>query len=281
MRIALATCLELPEPDPDEPLLVEALQAAGADVAVLAWDDPAADFVSRDLVVLRSTWNYYARIDEFVAWTDGIGRATRLRNGPEVVTWNAKKTYLRDLDARGVAIVPTEFVDRGTRRDVAELLARPGWDRIVVKPVVSAGSFRTQRFDRNEIDAAQRFLDELSADRSAMVQRWMPAVDDYGERSLVFVDGELMHAIRKEPRFAGGVEQVSNATVPIADDERAFAERVLAAAGHRDLLYARVDTIRDGDTLRLMELELVEPSLFFAQSPAALARFVRALLHEP
>ena len=95
MRIALATCLELPEPDPDEPLLVEALRAAGADVAVLAWDDPAADFASRDLVVLRSTWNYYARVDDFVAWTDDVGRATRLRNRPEVITWNANASKSR------------------------------------------------------------------------------------------------------------------------------------------------------------------------------------------
>jgi hypothetical protein len=86
--------------------------------------------------------------------------------------------------------------------------------------------------------------------------------------------------VRKEPRLSGGAERVSTAAVPIADDERVFAQRVLAAAGYRGLLYARVDTIRDGDTLRLMELELVEPSLFLAQCPAALARLVRAIMSE-
>jgi hypothetical protein len=278
MRVALATCAELPEPDVDEPLLLSALRAAGADVDVLAWDDVSADFASRDLVVVRSTWNYYARVDEFVAWAERTGRQTRVRNAPDVIAWNAKKTYLRELEARGVAIVPTEFVSRGAPCDVAELLARRGWASSVIKPVVSAGSFRTARFTASEADDAQRFLDALTADRDAMVQAWMPAVESYGERSLVFIDGELTHAIRKEPRFAGGAEHVSGEAVPIADDERAFAARVLEASGADDLLYARVDTIRDGETLRLMELELVEPSLFFAQSPDALARFVRAIL---
>jgi glutathione synthase/RimK-type ligase-like ATP-grasp enzyme len=278
MRVALATCAELPEPDVDEPLLVSALRAAGAEVDVLAWDDASADFASRDLVVVRSTWNYYARVDDFVAWAERTGRQTRVRNAPGVIAWNAKKTYLRELEARGVAIVPTEFVSRGAPCDVAELLARRGWASLVIKPVVSAGSFRTARFTASQADEAQRFLDALTADRDAMVQEWMPAVESYGERSLVFVDGELTHAIRKEPRFAGGDEHVSGEAVPITDDERAFAARVLDASGAPDLLYARVDTIRDGETLRLMELELVEPSLFFAQSPEALARFVRAIL---
>ena len=109
-----------------------------------------------------------------------------------------------------------------------------------------------------------------------MVQRWMPSVETYGERSLVWIDGEITHAIRKTPRFAGGVEQVSG-EVPIADDERAFAERALAPFAS-ELLYARVDMVRDAEgVLRIMELELIEPSLFFQQSPAALARFVTAI----
>lgn len=274
-RVALATCLAIPEPDADEAQLVEALRSAGAEVDVLAWDDPRADFAARDLVVLRSTWNYYARVDAFVAWARATASATRLRNAADVVEWNARKTYLRDLAARGVAIVPTEFVMKGERRSVSAIAESRAWQRVVIKPVVSAGSFRTERFDASDAASAQRFLDELTAERDAMIQQWMPAVDDYGERSLVFVDGELTHAVRKSPRFAGGSESTSQA--PVTHRERAFAEAVLAASGFSDLLYARVDTIRDGEALRLMELELVEPSLFLGHSAAALARLVRAI----
>lgn len=278
MRIAIASCLSIPEPDPDEELLVAALRNAGAAPSVLAWDDPKAQasFAEQDLVVVRSTWNYFERVDDFVAWAATTAKATRLLNPPDVIAWNAKKTYLAELETRGIAIVPTEFLKHRETRAIADILRARGWDAVVIKPVVSAGSFRTERFDAKDAAAAQRFLDALVADRDAMVQAWMPTVDTYGERSLVWIDGEVTHAIRKTPRFAGGSENVSD-EVPIADDERAFAERALAPFASR-LLYARVDMVRDGETLRIMELELVEPSLFFKQAPRAQARFVSALV---
>lgn len=278
MRIALATCRALPEPDVDEPMVVDALRRAGAEVELLAWDDPDAPFERADLVIVRSTWNYFERVDEFVAWAERVGRATRLVNDAATIRWNAVKTYLLDLAARGVPIVPTEIARRGTACDLPALVAARGWERFVVKPLVSAGSFRTERFDRADAARGQAFLDALLTDRDAMIQEWMAEVDGYGERSLVWIDGAITHAIRKAPRFAGGEESVSD-EVPVADDERAFAERVLGPiASERGLLYGRVDTIRDRGELRIMELELVEPSLFFKQSPRALERFVRAAL---
>src|SRR5205807_3810482 len=123
-------------------------------------------------------------------------------------------------------VVPTEFVDQGQRIDLAALLASRGWDKVVVKPVVSAGSYRTKSFDRATAKDGQAFLDDLVRDRGAMVQTWIPSVDTYGERSIVWIAGEVSHAIRKTPRFSGGTEQVSS-EVPIADDERAFALRAL------------------------------------------------------
>ncbi len=276
MRIALASCKRLPEPDPDEQLLLDALRAAGADARVLAWDDEAAPFAEQDVVVLRSTWNYYERVDDFVAWAEKTARATRFFNPPAVVAANAKKTYLRDLAARGVDVVPTEYVHRGERRPVLAMLDAHGWDAIVVKPVVSAGSYRTKRFERATAATAQSFLDDLVRDRDAMVQAWMPSVETYGERSLVWIDGEVTHAIRKSPRFAGGSEQVSG-EIAIAPEERDFAERAVQPLASQ-LLYARIDMVRDEGTLRVMELELIEPSLFFRECPRALERFVRAVV---
>jgi hypothetical protein len=276
MRVAIATCKQLPEPDPDEALLVSTLAGAGVEARMLAWDDDAASFAGEDLVILRSTWNYHQRVDDFVAWVGRTASATRVLNPPEVVAWNVKKTYLAELEARGVAIVPTEFVLRGAARRMDDLMRERGWDDVVIKPVVSAGSFRTERFARDALPAAQAFLDDLARDRDAMVQRWMPSVDTYGERSLVWIDGHVTHAIRKTPRFAGGIEQVSG-EVAVADDERAFAERALAPFA-ASLLYARVDMVRDTEgTLRIMELELIEPSLFLQQSKAALDRLVSAI----
>ena len=279
MRLALATCLRLPEPDTDQDAVVAAFTAAGIETSVLAWDDPDAPFDTQDLVVLRSTWNYFQRVSDFLAWADRIGAATTLLNPARIVRWNAVKTYLADLERRGIPTVPTEFVSRGASRRIDEIVKARGWTDVVVKPAVSAGSFRTQRFPDvtgASADAAQAFLADLAKDRDAMVQQWMPSVDTYGERSLVWIDGTITHAIRKTPRFADGVEQVSDA-MEIADDERAFAEAALAPFAS-DLLYARVDMVREeSGSLRIMELELIEPSLFFAQAPHALERFVAAV----
>lgn len=270
MRIALATCKNIPEPDVDEPLMLAAFANAGARADLLAWDDPSARFADYDAVILRSTWNYFEQLDDFLAWVD---RTPRIFNRPEVVRWNAVKTYLRDLDARGVAIVPTQFVKKGENARLADV----AWNDVVVKPVVSAGSFCTERFLRDDA-RGQIFLDGLSRQRDVMIQKWMPAVDTYGERSLVWIDGEITHAIRKTLRLAGGVEQVSD-EMEITADERAFAMQAIEATQAKDLLYGRVDIIRDDDgILRLMELELVEPSLFFKQSPRALDRFVSSAI---
>ncbi|MBX3203016.1 MAG: hypothetical protein KF894_33130 [Labilithrix sp.] len=276
MKVALATCVKLPEHDADEAPLAAALRAAGAEVRRLAWDDPTATPIAGELVVIRSTWNYFDDVDGFLAWVDRTAKAARLFNPAPIVAGNAHKTYLRELEQRGIAIIETEFVPRGCARSLRGLMRERGWTAVVVKPAVSAGSFSTQRFDAGQEDDGQRFLDALTARRDAMVQRWMPSVEGYGERSLVWIDGDVTHAVRKSPRLLGATEGVTAAS--IAPDERAFAERVLAPIA-KALLYARVDVVRDdGGTLRLMELELIEPSLFLGQSEHALECLTGAIV---
>jgi len=270
-KVAIATCKALPEVDPDEALLVRALEARDLRVRMLPWD--AAEAEGDELVVLRSTWNYFEQVERFLAWIDRTAQTTLLLNPARTVRTNVRKTYLAELERRGVPIVPTAFVP-AEGGDVEAIVRARGWSEIVVKPTVSAGSFATKRFDvRTDTGAAQAFLDGTR--REMMIQAWMPDVEGYGERALVWIDGVLTHAVRKSPRFAGGHESVS-AAVPIAADERALAERILTAFD--GLLYARVDLVRGADGApHLMELELVEPSLFLQQSPAALERLASAI----
>jgi len=285
-RVLLASCVNIPEPDVDEPLLLDALRDRGVDARVAAWDDPAVDWGACDACVVRSTWNYHARRDDFVAWAERVSRATRLFNPSPVVAWSTDKKYLVDLERAGIAVAPTAWIDRGDRTTLRETMKARDWHDVVVKPRVSAASFGTVRVRRDEIDAGERHLATLLRERDAMVQPYVRSVEGHGERSLVWIDGALTHAVRKSPRFSGGVEHVSRA-VPIEDDERAFAERILSsvlsgrASSQIDagaLLYGRVDLARDdaGSPL-VMELELVEPSLFLSSSPEALARFASAI----
>lgn len=284
MRIAIATCLSLPEPDPDEPALLAALASAGHEARAVAWDDGAAPIEGVDACIIRSTWNYYRKTEAFAAWIDAVALKTRLFNPPHVVHWNLHKGYLRDLERGGAPIVPTEFVPRGGKLDLGRLMTERGWAAVVVKPCVSAGSFRTHRFTSQQAAEAQQTLDSLSAERDSMIQPFLPAVETSGERSLIWIDGAFTHAIHKQPRFAGQDERVELAWFD--ESLRAAGQRVIDAVRSAgvfptsDLLYGRVDLMPGpkGKWL-LSELEVIEPSLFFLEFPPALDRFVHAISH--
>ena len=258
--ISLLTARRLDEPDLDLEPLASAIRALGRDANIVAWDDPNAAL--GDLAILRSTWNYVPVRDAFCDWVDVAAKKTRIFNPPSIVRWNTDKKYLGELD---VPTVPTAF---DPDIDAIE------WDDIVIKPRISAASFATKRF-RNDREGARAFLEEHRGHgRSMMAQPYMANVDSSGERSIVWIDGEVTHAVRKSPRFSDGEESVT--VVRVEDDERALAERALLP--FQNLLYARVDLVRDADGKpRLMELELVEPSLFLLQHPPALDRFARSI----
>jgi glutathione synthase/RimK-type ligase-like ATP-grasp enzyme len=276
LDVALASCAVLPEPDADLPPLLDALRAAGLSADVLAWDEPAADFGAARLTLLRSTWNYSERPAEFLAWIDRVAARSALWNRAETVRWNAHKSYLLDLDARGVPAVPTHLVRRGAVTTLAEVTRERGWDDVVVKPAVSAGSRATVRSRADRREEGEAHLRALLSREDVLVQPYLDSVEGHGERAIVWIDGEPTHAVRKTPRFSGDPESVS-AAVPIEADEALLARRAVAAAPG-PLLYARVDVARDAaGAPRVMELELIEPSLFFPQCPPALARYVAAV----
>lgn len=279
-RVGLVTCRPLPEPDPDEALLVAGLRPHFDAVELVAWNDPADDPGRCDVCVLRSCWDYPTAPEAFLAWLERADAGTRLLNPLAVVRWNLHKRYLAELENGGVPIVPTAWVERGAGTTLAEIRGARGWDDVVVKPAISAGSLLTRRFPPGEEEAGEAFLRELVAARDALVQPYVAAVERDGERALVWIDGEFTHAIGKFARFAGGEERVSEQALRLEEDELRFAEGVLERLPFRsELLYARVDVFRGDDgRLRLSELELIEPSLFLLQSPDACARLVRGIV---
>lgn len=281
------TCLELPEPDPDSGLLLASLRQAGVEAEFVAWDDPDSSPPGRfDRLILRSTWNYHLFPAEFAAWIDTADRRTCLSNRAAIVRWNLHKQYLESLTAAGIPTVPTAWLRRGADVPLRQIVEANGWTDFVMKPAISASSWRTHRFrvDRGEMEQAASNLEELIRNRDVMVQPYMTGVDTTGEKAVMWIDGEVTHAIRKRPRFAGDGEFVSGAA-EISPAEHAIAERSVAVAvaetGVRPL-YARVDLMPDTDEGPMVsELELIEPSLYLVQSPAALDRLVRAIATAP
>ncbi|MFE6283650.1 RimK family alpha-L-glutamate ligase [Streptomyces sp. NPDC057877] len=285
-RIALVTCRPGPRVsvDRDLPVLVEALEAAGAEARAVVWDQPGVEWEGFDLALIRSTWDYSWRAEEFLTWAEACGKATRLVNPVGVVRWNADKRYLGELAGAGVPTVPTRYVAPG--EDVLEL---PSDGEFVVKPTSGAGARFAARYTPGERDIAVRHIRRMHAEGfTAMVQPYMWGIDARGERALQFFGGRLLHASRKRAVLAPGVaydeRKVAHPGLEAwepTETELSVAGRALGAVpgGAEQLTYARVDLVdgEDGEP-RLMELELVEPNLFLSLHPGSTARVVEAVL---
>jgi O-ureido-D-serine cyclo-ligase len=289
MRIALVTAISAFRLDEDLAPLQSALHAAGIDAPIVAWDDDTVSWGRFDAALLRSPWDYTQRLGEFLAWAERTDAQTRLLNPLEVVRDNTDKHYLGALAARGLAVVPSRFVEPGDdagKALKAFLKAHPDARDIVAKPCVGAGSRDAQRHARDQVAAAQAHVERLLAQgRSVLLQPYLDRVDAAGETALLYFDGVFSHAIRKGPLLQRDAASTRALFAPEAitartpgEDELALAEAVLATLPGGPLAYARVDLIRAADgSPCLLELELTEPSLFFAQAPGSAERFVAAL----
>ena len=282
MRIAFVTHARLPGLSADDLLAVEELRRRGVEVEPTVWDDPAVRWSAYDRVVIRSCWDYHRRLDEFLGWLDRMERERiSLWNPAAVVRGNVDKAYLVDLAAAGLSVVPTVRLERGSAVDLAALLEERGWSEAVVKPSVSASAFRTGRIGRGAAAPAQGELNELLASSGALIQPFLAEIQTGGEWSLVFLGGEYSHAVRKRPRTGDfRVQQELGGSAELEIPAPALVEqaRAVVAKIPGPWLYARVDGVEIGGAFTLMELELIEPSLFLACDPRAPARFADAIL---
>jgi hypothetical protein len=279
-RVGLATSSVLPQLDADDRPLIGALADRGVTAEPVVWDDRAVDWSAYDLVVVRSTWDYSARRDEFVAWAESV---PRLENPADVIRWNTDKGYLRTLEDAGVPVIPTIWLDPSRHFSKRAVHTRmPAFGDFVVKPVVSAGAKDTGRYQPVSAEsralAIKHAMELLDSDRAVMIQPYVTSVDTAGETCLVFVDGELRHAARKNalltgPRKTVGLYQEEKmSAVQASEAQVEVATRALDVARAelgRDVpfLYARVDLVtRDDGTPLVIELELTEPSLWMQYS---------------
>jgi hypothetical protein len=288
-RIALATCAALPDLDPDDAPLVAALRERGYEVSAPVWNDQSVDWSTFDLVVVRSTWDYTERPRDFRWWAQRVGQVTRLLNPPSVIAWNIDKTYQRTMESAGLPIVPTIWMDPERNFNARAIHTRfPAFGHFVIKPTVSAGSRDTGRYDAGETPsralAITHVKDLLGAGRHVMVQRYLKQVDTVGETALVYFDGVLSHAVRKAPLLegpyrAGEMDGVLYKEEVMTAREPSEALPTLVPGVDGTLPYARVDLIPDDEgNPVVLELELIEPSLFFAQAPGSVERFVDTIV---
>jgi len=286
--IALATCANLPDWEIDDQPLFAAFAELGVEALPVAWDDPRADWSRFDACLIRSTWDYAERRDEFVAWAERAAAGTRLFNSASIVRWNTQKDYLAELESRGAPLAPSIWLERGSRPDVAALMQGQGWSRGFLKPVIGATARETLRFSVAPQEGgaglreAQTHVDRLLPWEKLILQPYYASVEADGEISAIFIDGECTHAVRKVPVPGDYRVQddfgASDEPYVLDASDLAIARKIVGLVG-ADLLYARVDFLRDDQgRMRLNELELVEPSLFFRHGPHAAKRLAQALL---
>jgi glutathione synthase/RimK-type ligase-like ATP-grasp enzyme len=281
--VALATAAEVPDLDAEGQLLLRCLEEEGMRAVPAVWDDPAVRWTDFDVVVVRSTWDYPARLQEFLAWAEQVSSTTLLLNPPGLLAWTTDKSYLHSLAADGVPIVPSAILTPGADAEHEYL----GQEH-VVKPTVSAGSKDTLRLGPDEnhrsIEHTRSLLDQ---GRGVLIQPYLSEVDATGETALVYVDGTFSHATSKAAilkRGAGPVqglfaaEELSARTA--TDAELGVGGRAIAAvpieAGNPPL-YARVDLLPTAEGPLVLELELAEPSLFLQYHEGAAQRLARAI----
>jgi glutathione synthase/RimK-type ligase-like ATP-grasp enzyme len=287
MRIALVTAAGVDVEKLDDRFLADALIANhGVDVYKPRWDEPAlsmADWAAFDAVCLRSCWDYHLRYDEFLDWFTRADRAgVRWINPAPGMRWNSHKRYLLDLQDDGVPIAASRFVPRGGACDLEALLKDTGWTEAIVKPAVSASAYRTWRTGAVTLEVSRQRLTELLADGDAIIQRFVPEIVN-GEWSLVFVEEELSHAVRKRPR-AGDFRTQSELGAAMTAEQPSGALASTARAALRTATrfgapcLTRLDLVETSDGPIVMEVELIEPMLFFAYAPGSAARAASALV---
>lgn len=280
MRLGVATCRSQPEPQPEDARMLAALPA-GCELLVAPWDDLGADWRSCDAVLVRSVWDYHLRVEEFLAWVSRLdATGTTVWNPPDLIAWNARKTYLLEIGAAGVPTVPTVLLEARELDRWPDLIVGTGWAEVVLKPIVGASAFLTWRSSGRA--AAERVdrLARLAAHGGALVQPFLSEVESAGEWSLVFFEGALSHAVLKRARAGefrvqveyGGSEEPATPPPSVLET----AGQALAALPGQPL-YARIDGLATAGGFLVSEVELIEPVLFLEAADGAAATFATAI----
>lgn len=281
-RIAFATCCTSPDLAKDDVHLAAALSDAGHHVEAAAWDDQTIDWTRYDTVIIRSTWNYHIHPQAFLAWLRKLeSHQLQVANPVDILEWNMDKGYLADLRQLDVPIPPTLFLD-DPQTHLGEVFRNTGWKKAVIKPCISATAHNTWVVHPHTAAAETAKLHELLQTGRYMIQEFLEEVGIDGEYSLIFFGQQYSHAVKKTPKKGdfrvqeqfGGLSSPTRPSGDIIRQATAILDTAVPFTSSPRLLYARVDGVIRKGIFTLMELELVEPSLFINNNPLAIQQFV-------
>lgn len=279
-RLAFATCPEFPTLSESDLAAAKELISLGFQVEAAVWNSKV-NWATYDAIIIRATWFYWLRYSEFLKWLNHLDEnKIKVLNSTSLLRWNTNKLYLKELEAKGVPFVPTEWILPEEKRKLTDVMKQRGWTEVIIKPVISGGAFETHRFSLLEASHSRNLIDKLLKLGPVMVQPFLNEIISEGEYSFLFFEGVFSHAILKTAiagdfrvqHFFGGAAHV----IMPSEESIKVAKNVLDHVPE-PTLYARVDMINIKGSLFLMELELTEPHLFLLEEPQAVSRFTKAV----
>lgn len=254
----------------EDKLIIDALEAIGLNIYRTNWDNPDFDWSTTKYALFRATWDYFERFEEFSIWLDEVSKKTKLINPAEQINWNMDKHYLRDLEAKGINIVKTNFIEIGDKCSLTKLIEESSWDHIILKPAISGGARHTYNIKPGEAHQYEAIFKELIAEEAMLIQPFINSIVDKGEVSFMVFGGKYSHAVLKKAK-AGDfrVQDDHGGTVhhyAASAQEIEFVQDVMAKCDTTPV-YGRVDVAWDNEgSLALVELEIIEPELWFRES---------------
>ena len=282
MRIAFVTYKDEPLLFEDDQLIADYLESKEIKVSPIPWDDETVDWTSFDAVVIRSSWDYIHRATEFNIWLEKLKTlGVKVLNPISVIQWNQHKSYFVDFSKKGIVVPPFQYCPAESKFELSSIIKEKGWDKAVVKPAVSAGSFNTWVVEKDNLANSQQRFAELLQTNDMIVQEFMKEVLTDGEWSLLFFNKKFSHAIIKKPKVGDFRVQAKfgGSAEPIVADTKIIEQAAnILYKIDEPLLYARVDGLVLNGDFYLMELELIEPVLFVEQAEHACENFYHALL---
>jgi len=283
MKLGILTCQKLPQLLESDQKLIPLFAAHHFDVEALIWDDSAVDWSTFDYLIFRNTWDYYEKEVAFNKWLEKIKQlGIPTFNSIATIQKNKHKFYLKELQSKGVLVLPTIFLEKNTSIPLAEIIPQH-WQKMVVKPAFSAGSYLTKLVDRIDLEEIETEFATHFSTKDFLIQEYRPEIKIVGETSFIFFNGKFSHAVNKKPvendfrvqfQYGGKYSLIEPSTDLILQ-----AEAILTHF-HEKLLYARIDGIIIENQLHLMEVELLEPDLYFDLAVGSRERFVNAFLEE-
>ena len=280
-KIALLTCDKLPDLKPSDQQLIPELKKHHITAQAAIWDNPKEDWTQYDYLVFRNTWDYYEKEDAFNQWLSKIEHlGIPTLNSLNVIQQNKHKFYLQELEQNGITILPTYFQKKTAHLDLKNNIPSH-WKKIVIKPAFSAGSYLTKVFEPSEIEKIEEEYQIIAQEKELLLQEFQPEITSLGETSFIFFNKVFSHAVNKRSAandFRIQVQFGGQYTLVQPPESLIQQAQEIVNQFPEPLLYARVDGIVKNNTIHLMEVECIEPDLYFDYAPNALQKFTQAIV---